>query len=139
MNSDAVDALAVTFNWSRVASASPVTPQEVEFNHDAIAIVKRVPDQLMTSVYSREIVIFGLVTHLNRHSDDETGRVGVQALIQRRSRIAWMDLPDADHHEAVRCHDSRIPVRVRGTLNSPPGGSATMQVAGVGPDPFLRQ
>lgn len=139
VNSDAVDTLDVTFNWSRVASAPPGTPREVEFNHEAIAIVERVSDQLKTSVYSRENVIFGLVTHLNRHPDDETGRVGVQALIQRRSRTVWMDLPDAGYHEAVRCHDSGIPVRVRGVLNSPPGGSATMQVADFGPDPSLGQ
>ncbi|MGW1224238.1 hypothetical protein [Streptomyces sp. NPDC002530] len=139
VNSDAVDTLDVTFNWSRVASAPPGTPHEVEFNHEAIAIVERVSDQLKTSVYSRENVIFGLVTHLNRHPDDETGRVGVQALIQRRSRTVWMDLPDAGYHEAVRCHDSGIPVRVRGVLNSPPGGSATLQVADFGPDPSLGQ
>lgn len=64
---------------------------------------------------------------------------GVQALIQRRSRTVWMDLHDAGYHEAVRCHDSGIPVRVRGVLNSPPGGSATMQVADCGPDPSLGQ
>lgn len=83
----------------------------------------------------RENVPFGLVTHLNRHPGDETGRVGVQALIRRRSRTMWMDLHDADHHEAVRCHDSGFPGRVRGVLNSPPGASATMRIAGFGPDP----
>ncbi|MFD7069763.1 hypothetical protein ACFV97_21320 [Streptomyces sp. NPDC059913] len=139
VNSDSVDTLDVTFNWSRVASAPPGTPRGVKFNHDAIAIVERVSDQLKTSVYSRENVLFGLVTHLNWHPNDETGRVGVQALIQRRSRTVWMDLPGVGYHEAVRCHDSGIPVRVRGVLNSPPGGSATMQVADFGPDPSLGQ
>ncbi|MGW5674097.1 hypothetical protein ACWEV4_03300 [Streptomyces sp. NPDC003860] len=137
VNSDAVDTLDVTFNWSRVASAPPGTPREVEFNHDAIAVVERVSDQLKTSVYSRENVIYGLVTDLSRHPDDETGRVGVQALIQRRSRTVWMDLPDDDYHEAVHCHDAGVPVRVRGILTSPPGGTASMMVADFGPDPSL--
>lgn len=84
-----------------MASAPPGTPREVEFDHEAIAIVERVSDQLETSVCGRENVIFGLVTHLNRHPDDETGRVGVQALIRRRGRTVWTDLPDAGCHEAV--------------------------------------
>lgn len=67
--------------WQAVATPFSPSPTRatasVEFNHDAIAIVERVSDQLKTSVYSREIVIFGLVTHLNRHPDDETRRVGV--------------------------------------------------------------
>ncbi|MGV9315535.1 hypothetical protein ACWDR0_25625 [Streptomyces sp. NPDC003691] len=137
VNSKAVDSLDVTFNWSRVASAPPGTPREVEFNHDAIAVVERVADQLKTSVYSRENVIYGLVTDLSRHPDDETGRVGVQALIQRRSRTVWIDLPDTAYHEAVHCHDAGIPVRVRGVLTSPPGGTASMTVTDFGPDPSL--
>lgn len=137
VNSESIDKLDVTFNWSRVAAAPRGTPREVEFNRDAMAIVERVSDKLKTNTYSRESVLFGLVTHLNRHPDDETGRVGVQALIQRRSRTVWMDLPDANYHEAVRCHDSGTPVRVRGVLNSPPGGAATMQVADFGRDPSL--
>lgn len=137
VNSESIDKLDVTFNWSRVAAAPRGTPREVEFNRDAMAIVERVSDKLKTSTYSRESVLFGLVTHLNRHPDDETGRGGVQALIQRRSRTVWMDLPDANYHEAVRCHDSGTPVRVRGVLNSPPGGAATMQVADFGRDPSL--
>ncbi|MCX4646997.1 MULTISPECIES: hypothetical protein [unclassified Streptomyces] len=139
VNSEGVDSLDVTFNWSRVAAAPPGTPHEVQFNRDAIAIVERVSDQLKTSVYSRENVIYGLVTDLSRHPEDETGRVGVHALIKRRSRTVWMDLPDASYHEAVHCHDAGIPVRVRGTLTSPPGGLASMSVTDFGSDPSLGQ
>ncbi|MFI5800491.1 hypothetical protein [Streptomyces sp. NPDC051677] len=139
VNSEAVDSLDITFNWSRVAAAPAGTPLEVEFNREAIAIVERVSDQLKTSVYSREHVIYGLVTDLRRHPDDETGKVGVQALLQRRSRTIWMDLPDADYHTAVRCHDTGTAVRVRGVLTSPPGGTATMMVVDFGPDPSLGQ
>ncbi|MEU3253224.1 hypothetical protein [Streptomyces sp. NPDC006997] len=76
VNSEAVDSLDITFNWSRVAAAPAGTPLEVEFNREAIAIVERVSDQLKTSVYSREHVIYGLVTDLRRHPDDETGEGG---------------------------------------------------------------
>lgn len=59
VNSEAVDSLDITFNWSRVAAAPAGTPLEVEFNREAVAIVERVSDQLKTSVYSREHVIYG--------------------------------------------------------------------------------
>ncbi len=96
-------------------------------------------DQLKTSVYSREHVIYGLVTDLGRHPDEATGKVGAQALLQRRSRTIWMDLPDAGYHTAVHGHDTGTAVRVRGVLMSPPGGTATMMVVDVGPDPSLGQ
>ncbi|MFJ4032314.1 hypothetical protein [Streptomyces griseoluteus] len=137
VNTESVSAIDVSFNWSRVAAPPPGTPARVEFNGDAIDIVDRVSEQLKTKVYTSEHVIYGLVTDLSRHPEDDTGRVGVQTLIQRRSRTVWMDLADSDYHTAVRCHDAGIPVRVRGTLTSPPGGQARMSVAGFGPDPSL--
>jgi hypothetical protein len=137
VNTESVNALDVSFNWSRVAAPPPGAPERVEFNGDAISVVDRVSEQLKTKVYTSEHVIYGVVTDLSRHPDDDTGRVGVQTLIQRRSRTVWMDLQDSDYHVAVRCHDAGIPVRVRGTLTSPPGGHARMSVAGFGPDPSL--
>ncbi|BCL20521.1 hypothetical protein ACPCBX_32680 [Streptomyces tuirus] len=137
VNTESVSAIDVSFNWSRVAAPPPGTPARVEFNGDAINIVDRVSEQLKTKVYTSEHVIYGVVTDLSRHPEDDTGRVGVQTLIQRRSRTVWMNLADGDYHTAVRCHDAGIPVRVRGTLTSPPGGQARMNVAGFGPDPSL--
>ncbi|RMB83610.1 hypothetical protein [Streptomyces shenzhenensis] len=137
VNTESVSALDVAFNWSRVAAPPPGTPARVEFNRDAIEIVDLVSDQLKTKVYTREHLIYGVVTDLSRHPDDDTGRVGVQTLIQRRSRTVWMDLADRDYHAAVHCHDAGIPVRVSGTLTSPPGGLARMVVAAFGPDPSL--
>ncbi|MFD0505167.1 hypothetical protein ACFQ0G_24345 [Streptomyces chiangmaiensis] len=137
VNTDSVSTLDVSFNWSRVAAPPPGTPAQVEFNRDAIDIVDRVSEQLKTKIYTREHLIYGVVTDLSRHPEDDTGRVGVQTLIQRRSRTVWMDLPDRDYHAAVHCHDAGIPVRVRGTLTSPPGGQAHMEVVDFGPDPSL--
>ncbi|GAA3686474.1 hypothetical protein [Streptomyces iranensis] len=137
VNAESVGALDVSFNWSRVAAPPPGTPARVEFNRDAIDIVDRVCDQLKTKIYTREHLIYGVVTDLSRHPEDDTGRVGVQTLIQRRSRTVWMDLPDSSYHTAVRCHDARIPVRVRGTLTSPRGGHARMDVVDFAPDPSL--
>ncbi|MFI6941950.1 hypothetical protein ACIBI4_21985 [Streptomyces sp. NPDC050418] len=137
VNTESVSALDVSFNWSRVASPPPGTPPRVEFTRDAIEIVDRVSEQLKTRVYTSQHVIYGIVTDLSRHPEDETGRVGVQTLIKRRSRTVWMDLPDSTYHSAVHCHDAGIPVRVRGALTSPPGGQATMVVTEFGPDPSL--
>lgn len=137
VNTESVNSLDVAFNWSRVAAPPPGTPAHVEFNRDAIEIVDLVSEQLKTRTYTREHLIYGVVTDLSRHPDDDTGRVGVQTLIQRRSRTVWMDLPDGEYHTAVHCHDAGIPVRVRGTLTSPPGGIARMKVTDFGPDPSL--
>lgn len=137
VNTESVSALDVAFNWSRVATPPPGTPAHVEFNREAIEIVDLVSEQLKTKIYTREHLIYGVVTDLSRHPDDDTGRVGVQTLIQRRSRTVWMDLPDGDYHTAVHCHDAGIPVRVSGTLTSPPGGLARMNVTAFGPDPSL--
>ncbi|MEU0693719.1 hypothetical protein ABZ349_06980 [Streptomyces niveus] len=137
VSTESVSALDVAFNWSRVAAPPPGTPAHVEFNRDAIEIVDLVSEQLKTRTYTREHLIYGVVTDLSRHPDDDTGRVGVQTLIQRRSRTVWMDLPDGEYHTAVHCHDAGIPVRVRGTLTSPPGGIARMKVTDFGPDPSL--
>jgi FAD/FMN-containing dehydrogenase len=37
----------------------------------------------------------------------------------------------------IYCHDTGVPVRVQGSLTSPPGGQATMEVDDFGPDPSL--
>ncbi|MFP8903950.1 hypothetical protein [Streptomyces atacamensis] len=137
VNAESVGSLDVSFNWSRVAAPPPGTPPRVEFNQAAISVVDRVSAQLKTRVYTRRHVIYGIVTDLSRHPEDTTGRVGVQTLIQRRSRTVWMDLPDGDYHTAVHCHDAGIPVRAQGVLTSPPGGHATMEVDDFGPDPSL--
>ncbi|MGE7389357.1 hypothetical protein ACQKM2_28180 [Streptomyces sp. NPDC004126] len=137
VNTESVSTLDVSFNWSRVAAPPPGTPAQVEFNREAIDIVDRVSDHLKTKAYTSEHVIYGVVTDLSRHPEDDNGRVGVQTLIQRRSRTVWMHLPDADYHTAVRCHDAGVPVRVRGSLTSPPGGQARMSVVDFGPDPSL--
>ncbi|MFE6025609.1 hypothetical protein [Streptomyces niveus] len=137
VNTESVNSLDVAFNWSRVAAPPPGTPAHVEFNREAIEVVDLVSEQLKTKIYTREHLIYGVVTDLSRHPDDDTGRVGVQTLIQRRSRTVWMDLPDREYHTAVHCHDAGIPVRVRGTLTSPPGGIARMKVTDFGPDPSL--
>ncbi|MEW2095118.1 hypothetical protein ACIG8K_18205 [Streptomyces halstedii] len=137
VNTESVSALDVAFRWSRVAAPPPGTPAHVEFNRDAIEIVDQISEQLRTKVYTREHLIYGVVTDLSRQPDDDTGRVGVQTLIKRRSRTVWMDLPDGDYHTAVHCHDAGIPVRVQGMLTSPPGGLARMSVTVFGPDPSL--
>ncbi|QJT04650.1 hypothetical protein G9272_33715 [Streptomyces asoensis] len=137
VSADAVGTLAVIFNWSRVAAPPPGTPPLVEFNQAAIDVVDRVSAQLKTRIYTSRHLIYGIVTDLSRHPDDETGRVGVQTLINRRVRTVWMDLRDADYHAAVHCHDTGVPVRVQGSLTSPPGGQATMEVDDFGPDPSL--
>ncbi|BBC36287.1 uncharacterized protein SGFS_075810 [Streptomyces graminofaciens] len=137
VNTDSVGSLDVSFNWSRVAAPPPGTPPQVEFNQAAIDIVDRVSAQLKTRIYTSQHLIYGIVTDLSRHPEDETGRVGVQTVIKRRGRTVWMDLPDSNYHTAVRCHDDGIPVRVQGRLTSPPGGHATMEVDDFGPDPSL--
>ncbi|WP_240980750.1 MULTISPECIES: hypothetical protein [unclassified Streptomyces] len=119
------------------SNATTRHPPHVEFNRAAIDIVDRVSAQLKTRVYTSRHLIYGIVTDLSRHPEDETGRVGVQTLIKRRSRTVWMDLHDTDYHTAVQCHDAGIPVRVQGSLTSPPGGHATMEVDDFGPDPSL--
>ncbi|MFJ9213502.1 hypothetical protein [Streptomyces sp. NPDC102264] len=137
VNTDSVGSLDVSFNWSRVTAPPPGTPPRVEFNQAAIDIVDRVSAQLKTRVYTSRHLIYGIVTDLSRHPEDETGRVGVQTLIKRRSRTVWMDLLDSDYHTAIQCHDAGVPVRVQGVLTSPPGGQARMQVDDFGPDPSL--
>lgn len=132
-----VDALDVTFNWSQVAAPPPGSSPHVEFNQAAIDIVNRVSEHLKTRLYASEHVVYGIVTNLSREPDDETGRVGVKTVIHRRARTVWIDLTNTAYHEAVRCHDAGVPVRVRGVLSSPPGGNATMQVSDFGPDPSL--
>jgi hypothetical protein len=137
VNTDSVNTLDVSFNWSRVAAAPSGAPQRVEFNHEAIETVDKVARQLKTQTYTRQHLIYGVVTDLSRQPDDEDGRVGVRTLLQRRNRVVWMHLPPAVYHLAVRCHDEGIPVRVQGVLTSPPGGHATMGVSDFAPDPSL--
>ncbi|MEV0373139.1 hypothetical protein AB0I10_25505 [Streptomyces sp. NPDC050636] len=137
VKSDSVAALDITFNWSQVAAPPPGSSPHVEFNEAAINIVNRVSDHLKTQLYTHEHIIYGVITDLSRRPEDETGRVGIETLIKRRRRTVWIDLPDRNYHQAVRCHDLGVPVRVRGVLSSPPGGHATMEVSDFGPDPSL--
>jgi len=137
VNVNSVSTLDVSFNWSRVAAPPSGTPLRVTFNHDAIDTIDKVSTQLKTRTYTRQHLIYGVVTDLSRQPDDEDGRVGVRTLLQRRSRIVWMHLPPEIYHVAVRCHDEGIPVRVQGVLSTPPGGHANMTVSDFGPDPSL--
>ncbi|MEU5213233.1 hypothetical protein [Streptomyces sp. NPDC020742] len=137
VKSDSVAALDITFNWSQVAAPPPGSSPRVEFNEAAINIVNRVSNHLKTQLYTHEHIIYGVITDLSRRPEDETGRVGIETLIKRRRRTVWIDLPDRNYHQAVRCHDLGVPVRVRGVLSSPPGGHATMEVSEFGPDPSL--
>ncbi|MFF2548152.1 hypothetical protein ACFVUY_37120 [Kitasatospora sp. NPDC058063] len=137
VNADSVNALDVSFNWSRVAAPPPGAPPQVTFNQDAIEILDRVSTQLKTRTSTRQHLVYGVVTNLSRQPDDEDGRVGVRTLLQRRIRVVWMTLPPDVYHVAVRCHDEGVPVQVQGVLTSPPGGHATMEVSHFGPDPSL--
>lgn len=137
VNVNSVNTLDVSFNWSRVAAPPSGTPLQVTFNQDALDTIEKVSTQLKTRTYTRQHVIYGIVTDLSRQPDDEDGRVGVQTLLQRRSRIVWMHLPPEAYHVAVRCHDEGVPVRVQGVLSTPPGGHANMTVSDFGPDPSL--
>ncbi|MBL1102656.1 hypothetical protein [Streptomyces coffeae] len=137
VKAESVTTVDVTFNWSQVAAPPPGSSPHVEFNEAAIAIVNRVSDHLKTRLYTQEHIIYGVITDLSRRPEEETGRVGIETLIKRRRRTVWIDLPDRKYHQAVRCHDVGIPVRVRGVLSSPPGGQATMDVRDFGPDPSL--
>ncbi|UNO42475.1 hypothetical protein [Streptomyces sp. MST-110588] len=137
VNAESVAALDITFNWSRVAAPPPGSSGRVEFNREAIDIVDRVSQHLKTQLYTREHVIYGVITDLSRRPDEETGRVGIETLIKRRRRTVWIDLADEPYHLAVRCHDTGMPVRVRGVLSSPPGGTASMEVRQFGADTSL--
>ncbi|MEU3559349.1 hypothetical protein [Kitasatospora sp. NPDC006786] len=137
VNADSVNALDVSFNWSRVAAPPPGAPPQVTFNEDTIEILDKVSTQLKTRTSTRQHLIYGVVTNLSRQPDDDDGRVGVRTLLQRRIRVVWMTLPPDVYHVAVRCHDEGVPVQVQGVLTSPPGGHATMEVSHFGPDPSL--
>ncbi|GLW58286.1 hypothetical protein [Kitasatospora phosalacinea] len=137
VNAESVNALDVSFNWSRVAAPPPGAPAQVTFDQDAIEIIDKVSTQLKTRTSTRQHLIYGVVTNLSRQPDDEDGRVGVRTLLQRRIRVVWMQLPPNLYHVAVRCHDEGVPVQVQGVLTSPSGGHATMEVSHFGPDPSL--
>ncbi|CAM5560894.1 hypothetical protein SRIMM317S_05183 [Streptomyces rimosus subsp. rimosus] len=64
VNTESVGALDITFNWSRVAAPPPGSSAQVEFNRDAIDIVDRISRHLRTQLYTREHVIYGVITDL---------------------------------------------------------------------------
>ncbi|WP_419997797.1 hypothetical protein [Streptomyces boninensis] len=137
IQTDSVAALDVEFRWSKVAPPPPGASPQVQFNDVAIETVGRISDQLRRHSYARKNVIYGIITDLSRRPEDATGKVGIEALVERRRRVVWIELPERQYHQAVNCHDTGTPVRVLGILHSPPSGPSTMDVSDFGPDPAL--
>ncbi|WP_257155741.1 hypothetical protein [Streptomyces sp. Ru87] len=119
-----------------MAAPPPGTPPLVEFNEAAIDVVDRVSAQLKTRIYTIQHLIYGIVTDLSRQPDDETGRVGVQTLINRRVRTVWMDLRKSTitQRSTATTPESLSVSRA----NSPPRQAATPPCRGTTSGPILR-
>ncbi|MFC8974754.1 hypothetical protein ACFT39_22335 [[Kitasatospora] papulosa] len=137
IKSDAVAEMDISFAWSDVTSPPSGATELVHFEKESEPLVKMVSEYLMRVPQVRQHVVYGVITELKRRPDENTGRVGLESLIDGRRKVVWMDLGIDSYHLAVRCHDSGTPVVVRGFLDNAPGRVATMDPTEFGPDVSL--
>lgn len=137
IKSDAVAEMDISFAWSDVTTPPVGATSLVHFDSESEPLVNMVSDYLLKVPRVREHVIYGVITELKRRPEENIGRVGLEALIDGRRKVVWMDLGIDSYHMAVRCHDSGIPVVVRGILDNAPGRIATMDPTEFGPDVSL--
>lgn len=128
---------SVSFRWAPAAGRPPLVGGSANFPRPAARAITHIAEVLRTAERPRENVLFGVVTHLEHHPGDLHGRIGIEALVGRRARTVWMDLPLAEYAIAVQCHEHGRRVVVRGQLRAPAGDRASMEVSDFAPETLL--
>lgn len=107
----------VTLDWA--ASRPPVeaTPRAVTFESSALPVLREAVSVLRELGPFEDEVVEGFVSRLIRAKQDEVGTIVIEGTTRGESRNVHVELPDEQYHLAVRAHDERHPVRIRGTLS----------------------
>jgi hypothetical protein len=135
VKSDSVARLDISFNWASGVSAPMNTASELSFPKESAIIIDEISKVLRRTPREREDVLYGLITDLHWGSDEEgSRRVGLETIIDRGRRTVWFDLDEVSYEQAMRYHELRQRVIVRGVLRTIPGQQSSMRVSHFGPD-----
>jgi hypothetical protein len=132
-----LDEIDIDFKWA-LGAAKPLAPVEaLSFPAAALEPLNQIASQLKTMPQERQDIIFGVVEDLHDSESEPDTVIGIRALVDSRVRIVWVTLDKASYRLALRCHENRQRVVVRGTLRTPHNRRATMSPTYFGPEDTL--
>ena len=139
VKSESVADLDIVFNWASGVPVPGGVTSEMSFPKESLPVIESVSNELRRIPREREDgVLYGLITDLHWGPDvDEykgVQRVGIETVIDRRRRTVWFSLNEASYEQALRYHESRQRVVVRGILRAVSGQPLQMEVNYFGPD-----
>lgn len=107
----------ISMAWASSRAPIQQAPPSVTFEPSSMPVISEAVDVLRNLGPFDDELIEGFVVRLNRGKEDEAiGSIAIEGFVQGRRRVVHIELPDEQYHLALRAHDDRRPVRIRGTL-----------------------
>lgn len=132
-----LDEIDIDFKWA-LGAPKPAAPVEaLSFPAAALAPLNEIAGRLKTMPQEREDIIFGVIEDLHDSEAEPDTVIGVRALVDNRVRVVLVTLDKRSYRIALRCHENRQRVVVRGTLRTPHNRQATMTPTYFGPEDTL--
>jgi len=109
------DGIEVALTWARTRPG-PEAYRRVGFSRADAEVLKEAARIFRSQRSRRDLELFGTVYQLKRDQDEAAGLVTLKALVDNRIQSVRAMLDQASYSLAVRAHDRKLPVIVRGNL-----------------------
>lgn len=107
----------ISMDWASSRAPIQQAPPSVTFEPSSMPVISEAVDLLRNLGPFDDELVEGFVVRLNRGKEEEAiGSIAIEGVVRGARRIVHVELPDEQYHLALRAHDDRRPVRVRGTL-----------------------
>ncbi|MBX5468876.1 MAG: hypothetical protein IRZ21_03155 [Thermoleophilaceae bacterium] len=107
----------ISVNWAASRPPTLDRPSTVMFESNTLPVLEEAVNALRQLGPFEDELIEGFVIRLNRGKEEEAiGSIVIEGTAHGARRNVHVQLPDEQYHLAIRAHDERQPVRVRGTL-----------------------
>ena len=108
--------IEVTLDWAAARPPVQTAPRAVRFEASSLPILREAVSALRQLGPFEDELVEGFVSRLVRGKEDEIGTIVIEGTARGEKRNVHVELPDDQYHLAIRAHDERLPVRIRGTL-----------------------
>jgi len=107
--------LDVSLTWAKTRP-TPENQRTISFSQSDAEILKEAARTFRSRHPKPDVVLFGTVHKLRRDQDDIEGLVTLKAMVDDRPQSVRAVFDQANYSVAVRAHDAKAPVVVRGDL-----------------------
>ncbi|WP_282268533.1 hypothetical protein [Stenotrophomonas sp. PS02298] len=102
------------------------------FEQDRIAGLQAAIEYFRDDYVLRNRVVEGFVKHLSRPTQDEHGKITLEAFVEGVERSVNIELGPHDYHLGISAHDNKRMVRCSGDLHVKPRGSVLLNPSNFG-------